>query len=201
MSKRSIALLTTFILLTFSILLQYFLLELFPFTGLARIVTVPLTIVITLFLIYLFYITYLRDLVNFYLIFPLSIILILFIHITLYPQEENKITLIDHIEGYYFAYSTYDDIEEKALYYPIKLDNWHHNKKIFATYIAALYKYQNKLPLDGNYSIYLRHLRKNIIYVYEQDFFIRNKKDIFNKLDSKAEKTFYEILSYTKSPK
>ncbi|MGW8957059.1 hypothetical protein [Paenibacillus sp. NPDC055715] len=129
----------------------YLLIELFPYTGLGRVIMLPFIFMInavliglTVFLIRKFYSV-------FYIIILLVVVLLtLRITVSLYPQEFSP-SIPQQINDSIAAINDYDhslpaDLEKPSF----NTYQTGANEK----YVVALYKYRHDIPLDGSFHLY-----------------------------------------------
>lgn len=165
--KRNWKNITTFLLLMLpSVFMQYILIKLFPYTGLARVMTVPATLVINSLLIFVC-ITIIKK--YRYRILSVTVTLALSIGITIgiHPQEYNPSVYTQSIEAIN-AISDFDKITMEDLEV-----NGHKNKP---RYVVALYKFKDQLLTKGTYQLY----QKENVYFY--NYSINNLREIPSKL-------------------
>lgn len=149
-----------------SILVQYILIKLFPYTGLARIVTIPVTIIINSLLIVVC-IVVCRKYRYGILSVAVTLALSIWITIALYPQESDPSVYTQSIVAIN-AISDFDQITLEDLEV-----NGHKNNP---RYVVALYKFKDQLLLKGTYQLY----QEENVYFY--NYSINNLEEIPSKL-------------------
>lgn len=165
--KRNWRNITTFLILMLpSVILQYILIKLFPYTGLARVMTVPATFVINSLLIFVCIIITKK---YGYRILSITVTLVLSIGMTIgiHPQEFYPSVYTQSSEAIK-AISDFDQITLEDLEV-----NGHKNKP---RYVVALYKFKDQLLSKGTYQLYQE---KN---VYFYNYSINDLEEIPSKL-------------------
>ncbi|MBP1993049.1 hypothetical protein [Paenibacillus eucommiae] len=130
----------------------YILIELFPYTGLGRIVALPSIFILNTIIIVLgVYITHRlnRKRLSYTLAWFTILLLTVLNTIVLYPQEFSP-SVSKQVWYSISAIKNFDDSPIKDMKLPISHTNEGANEK----YIVALYKYRLQIPLDGSYFIY-----------------------------------------------
>lgn len=130
-----------------SVLLQVVLISLFPYTGLGRIVTIPLTVIINLTITINCILLIKRKKWGKYLTIVLSLSLTIVVTIGLYPQEFNPPILVQSINAV-DAIQDYNQIQRNDLESNGRLND--------PRYVVALYKYKDDLLDEGIYQLYQR---------------------------------------------
>jgi hypothetical protein len=149
-----------------SIIMQYILIKLFPYTGLARVMTVPATIVINSLLIFVCIIITKK---YGYRILGITVTLVLSIGITIgiHPQEYNPSVYTQSAKAIN-AISDFDQITMEDLGV-----NGYKDKP---RYVVALYKFKDQLLLKGTYQLY----QEENVYFY--NYSINYLEEIASKL-------------------
>ena len=184
---------STFILS--SILIQAELVYLFPFTGLGRIIAIPLAIILTagIAAAYLYGFKTNKIFKSYPLLIAIPILLIVcFVNLQVYKQEYRP-PVLSQLKNYIQVYYNYDQIVFEDIYIPRSNPDYQHQEGYLPRYVAALHKFQDQIPYDSTYSIYLEKDR-NIVYANNYDPILTSKKEIKEKLKTGAEKKFYELL-------
>ena len=194
MIKKAIA---TVLLLIIVFLLPSLLVYLFPYTGLGRIIALPIIVLISINVVIGYYFLVSKN--ETYKKYPLfsaliALISILLINLVFYPQESRQ-TILTQTKNYIVTYNNYDGIVFEDIYIPRDNYLYIHQSDSLQRYIAALHKFQDQIPYDSTYSIYLEADR-NIIYANEYDPILTSKEEIREKLKTGAEKLFYDILEF-----
>ncbi len=145
------------------------LIEFFPYTGLGRIVTIPLTFLANIIIVGIsMLITYRK---KWFVITKVSLTVIITIAITIsmYPQDSGR-SVVQQVRQAAQAIQQIDHLDRSHLRY----DDYHHE----AEYVVALYKFRNEIPLDGTYYLYDSENENS----YLHDYAIYHKQDIPKKL-------------------
>lgn len=154
------------ILLLPSIVLQYILIKLFPYTGLERIVTIPATIALNLTFIAVYFIIstkYGHRILNITVTLLLSIVMT----IVLYPQDSDPPVYVQSTLAIN-AISDFDAITLEDLEINTDVNN--------PRYVVALYKFKDQLLSKGTYQLYQRE------NVYFYNYSIHKLEEIPSKL-------------------
>ncbi|WP_052723641.1 hypothetical protein [Paenibacillus wulumuqiensis] len=149
------------------IILTMLLIKFFPYTGLARIVSIPVTLFINTFIVLgCLLIPYWK---RWFTIFKIVVAVSLTIWVTIafYPQESSPPITIQARE----AISAIGNIDNMT-----RKDLDPSNQELRDNYVVALYKFKNEIPIDGTYQLYGR----DNVYFYE--YSIHSLKDIPSKL-------------------
>ncbi|TCZ79384.1 hypothetical protein E0485_05850 [Paenibacillus albiflavus] len=158
-----------------TLLMFYILIELFPYTGLGRIVALPMIFVINTVIIACG-LAISKKIKKQYRIVIWTGIIILTISISIlsYPQESGP-HIVTQTKHAVIAIENYENITKDDL----EIIENSSTKKLVnpdERYVVALYKYKHELPLDGTYKMYQREP------VYFYDSHIRKIDDIPAKL-------------------
>jgi hypothetical protein len=132
-----------------TIFMFYILIELFPYTGLGRIIALPFIFILN-FVIIILGIILTNKLTSGHKIWVWFVIVLLTVTntVTFYPQEFRpsvpkqvwySVTAIKNYDN-----STLSDIDLQK----------NGKEGAFEQYVVALYKYRQKIPLDGSFHIY-----------------------------------------------
>lgn len=169
----------------------------FPYTGLAIMIMLPLSLIATLILISAYYFC-VRNISFFqkhsWSIGVLTVLLVSVINIHLFPQEYRP-PVWQQLSSYYQTYNQYHQLEYQDIYIPRMFPDFKHSKGKLENYVGALHKYRDNIPYDSTYSIYLSHERPGMKQQGEKDI-LKSEDDILNKLDTGAERLFYKILNW-----
>jgi len=159
---------TFFFLMLPNVLLQIALINLFPYTGLGRIISIPSTIVVDSLIIIYCIVLIKRN--NWKKRLPIMVVLIVTISITvgLYPQEFNPPILVQS-KNAVNAIQDFDQIQKKDLI--INNDGLNDPR-----YVVALYKFKDDLLDEGVYQLYQRE------NVYFYNYSINDLEEIPSKL-------------------
>lgn len=152
MKRNSKYILLFIVLMLPSILLQIALIKLFPYTGLGRIISIPVTIFINTMLIIvcvIFTYKYRKKV----LIITTTLFLTLTLTVGLYPQESGP-SIINQSMKAVKAIQDFDYITREDLKTSGNSDN--------PQYIVALYKFKDELLSEGVYQLY----QKENVYFY-----------------------------------
>ena len=150
-----------------SVLLQLALIKLFPYTGLGRVVSIPVTVLInSLFIIVCMTLNkkkYGKKVLN------ITVVLLLTLSLTvgLYPQEFNPPIIVQSIQAVN-AIQDFDHITREDLKTNGDLNN--------PRYVVALYKFKDELLSEGVYQLYQRE------NVYFYNYSINELEEIPSKL-------------------
>ncbi|MBD0384696.1 hypothetical protein [Paenibacillus sedimenti] len=147
-----------------TLLMFYILIELFPYTGLGRIVALPFIFIINLTIISLgFIITRNLKRHRYFMAWFGIILLTMFISTALYPQESRPHVFVQM--GYGFsAIKQYDQALSTDLDLVLSTNSKRDVKNPEERYVVALYKYRDQIPLDGTYHIYRDNENGSIPY-------------------------------------
>ncbi|WP_421774386.1 hypothetical protein [Gracilimonas sp.] len=189
----------SFVLVFVSIVLQSLLIYLFPYTGLSRILSVPICILLSSFIAAAYYYG-----VKFYSIIEsysallgfLSFLVIVILNIQFFPQE-SSLSVWQKIACYSTVYVNYENVEHDDIFIPRENLNYAHKPCEAQKYVAALQKYKNEIPYDGSYSLYL--VRETPVSdPSDYDPVLHSSTEIYSKLNTGAEKQFFRILKWSK---
>lgn len=130
-----------------SLLLLVLLIDLFPYTGLGRIISIPVTVIMNSLIILvcltttnkLLWIKITKILTTFFIT--------IWITIALYPQEFNPPVLVQS-KNAIRAIQEVDNITREDLKTNGNVNN--------PRYVVALYKYRDEILIDGTYQLYQR---------------------------------------------
>lgn len=154
------------ILILPSIVLQYILIKLFPYTGLERIVTIPATIALNLTFIAVYFIISTKfghRILNITVTLLLSIVMT----IVLYPQDSDPPVYVQSTLAIN-AIRDFDQITIEDLEINVGRNN--------PRYLVALYKFKDTLLSKGTYQLYQHE------NVYFYNYSINNLQEIPSKL-------------------
>jgi hypothetical protein len=163
-----------------TLILFFILIQLFPYTGLERIVALPLIFCLNATIIFVA-ITLLKNSNNLHYKLVLGVIVLLTIIITvaLYPQPGGP-SVFKQIANSISAINQYDQITIQGLNLPLEKTYSSHNGDP-ERYVVSLYKYRKDIPLDGSYHIYRENELDEL--KYWKDTSITNTDEIPNKLE------------------
>lgn len=130
-----------------SVFLQVVLINLFPYTGLERIITIPLTVVVNLMITIICILLIKRKKSGKCLTITFALSLTIVVTVGLYSQEFNPPILVQSINAV-GAIQDYNQIHRSDLE-----SNGHLNDP---RYVVALYKYKDDLLDEGIYQLYQR---------------------------------------------
>lgn len=192
--KKTIAISCGLVIL--SIVLQSLLIYLFPYTGLSRILSVPLCIFLSSFIAtaYYFGIKFYTSFQNHSIILGgfLAFLMIVVLNLHFFPQE-SRLSTWQKISCYSRVFSNYEGVEYNDIFIPRDNTNYAHEPCEEQKYIAALHKYKDEIPYDGSYSLYL--VRETPVSdPSDYDPVLHSPNEIYPKLNTGAEKQFYRIL-------
>ncbi|GIP36093.1 hypothetical protein [Paenibacillus sp. J2TS4] len=159
-----------------TLLVMYFLIKLFPYTGLERIAALPSIFVInTMVIICGMAISPKISKQRYRIAMWIGMILLtITISIAAYPQESRP-HIITQVKHAVTAIKNYENITKEDLEL-IGNKKYGKNTNPEQRYVVALYKYKHELPLDGTYKMYQR----DPVYFYDSR--IRRIDDIPAKL-------------------
>lgn len=145
-----------FILMSPSLLLLFLLIELFPHTGLGRIIAVPgiMGINLTIILCALVWLRSKRRSRRI-MVWTAVVLLTIMIAVGMYPQEHDP-HVVAQIGKSISIVREYEEISEADLDLGRLLRAGLDSSAAELRYVVALYKYQHTLPLDGTYHLYQR---------------------------------------------
>lgn len=174
----------------------YVLGELFPHTGLAAIIVIPIIILLNgLVIIVTIRITKNLQRLGYILSWITAAILTALITITLYPQEFRP-NVFKQISYSFSAIRQFEAIPISDLDLPFLVDNFSRYdctiKNSEERYIVALYKYRKTIPLDGSFHIY-REEKTNIFSYYDTS--IKNVSEIPEKFRTGQGKLIWWTLN------
>lgn len=153
--------------------------QLFPYTGLGRIITIPMTIVVNLAIIASgIFLTRKVKLLQFVIIWIVIVIITASNTITFHPQEYSP-SVYKQIGHSISVIKHYDEIEKSSLYKPIEsqdVEKQSLDKQTSQEYIVALYKFRDEIPLDDSFVL------DESLEKYGVDPAIRNIEEISDKL-------------------
>lgn len=178
-----------------SFLIQIELVYLFPYTGLGRIITIPLAILLTVGIaaFYFFGVLTNKTLKSYPVLTAIpTFFLVCFINLQIYTQEYRP-SVVSQIKNYIQVYFNYNEIVFEDIYIPRSNPDYQYQEGYLPRYVAALHKFQDQIPYDSTYSIYLEKDR-NITYVSGYNPILTSKNEIKEKLKTGAERIFYELL-------
>ncbi|WP_316569098.1 hypothetical protein [Neobacillus sp. YIM B06451] len=136
--KAMAAILPTFILIEL-------LVRLFPYTGLVRILAIPLILSLNIaFVAAAIFLTRKGTVLRNLLVWPVAILLTLITTTFFYPQESSPHVAVQ-IRDSITALKNYNGIKPEDL-----------EKDDEETYVVALYKFRKEIPLDGTFYLYGR---------------------------------------------
>lgn len=169
-----------------TIMMIFFMVQLFPYTGLARILSIPATIVVNLTIITVgILLTRKMKLPRFVTTWIIIVIITGLNTITFHPQEFSP-PVYKQIGHSISAIKHYDKIKKSSLHKPIESRNVAKVSPDYQTpqeYIAALHKFRHEIPLDGSFVL------NHSVDKFGVDPAIRNIDEIPDKLVG-----HYEIL-------
>lgn len=175
--------LTTF---SISIIMIILMVQLFPYTGLGRIITIPITIVVNSAIIALgIFLSRKMKLPLCVIVWIVIIVITVSNTITFHPQEYSP-SVYKQIGHSISAIKHYDEIGKASIYKSIEshdVENLSLNIQTPQEYIVALHKFRDELPLDGSFVL------NESVDKYGVDPIIRNIEEISGKLVG-----HYEIL-------
>ena len=189
----------SFGLVLVSIVLQSLLIYLFPYTGLSRILSIPLCILLSSFIAAAYYygVKFYSTFQNYSALFGfISFLVIVVLNIQFFPQE-SRLSVWQKIACYSTVYVNYENVEYDDIFIPKENLNYAHEPCEAQKYVAALQKYKDKIPYDGSYSLYL--VRETPVSdPYDYDPVLHSSTEIYSKLNTGAEKQFFRILEWSK---
>ncbi|MVO99553.1 hypothetical protein [Paenibacillus lutrae] len=172
--------------LLISVTMIILMVQLFPYTGLGRIIAIPMTIVVNSAIIALgIFLSRKMELPQFVIIWTLIIVITASNTITFHPQE-NSPSVYKQIGHSISAVKHNDEIKLFSLYKPIEshdAEKLSPDKQTPQEYIVALHKFRFEIPLDGSFVL------DESVNKYGVDPAIRNIEEISDKLVG-----HYEIL-------
>lgn len=122
----------------------------------------------------------------------LSFSILVIVTLQTFPQE-NHPPIPSQLYGFFEVFFKYDEIKYSDIYIPKEFPNFRSHSNLGPKYIAAIHKFQDSIPYDGSYSIYLDEER-NISHIYGYDPILRSREEIHTKLQFEIEKVFYGLL-------
>ncbi len=160
--------------------------QLFPYTGLGRIIAIPMTIVANLAIIALgIFLSRKMKLPQFVIIWIVIIVITASNTITFHPQEYSP-SVYKQIGNSISAIKNNVEMKKSSLYKPIEsydIEKRSPDKQTPEEYIVALHKFRAEIPLDGSFVL------DESVDKYGVDPAIRNIEEISGKLVG-----HYEIL-------
>lgn len=163
--------------------------DLFPYTGLAYIVVVPiqLIVVITILMLSIWLTAYLSK-PWFFLCWIAASLICIFLIISTYPQEFRP-SVPKQIAYSIGAILNYDNIPESDLYLPFAADNYSSNlcaiKNSQERHLVAMYKYRHIVVRDSAFRVSKYTDRP-----------VQSEEDIFKQLETGQERLMWGYLSY-----
>ncbi|ANY75183.1 hypothetical protein BBD41_22860 [Paenibacillus ihbetae] len=159
---------TKFLLLLLpTIVMLVLLIDLFPYTGLGRIASVPSTIIINSLIIWLYLAIKKKNFWIKYVGGLLTLIITLTITVIGHPQEFKPSVLVQSQDAIR-AIKEMDNVTRNDLYV-----SGSHNS---ARYVVALFKYRDEILKDGTYQLYEKE------NVYFRNYTIKDLSEISSKL-------------------
>lgn len=155
------------LLLSPTVLLLVLLLDMFPYTGLGRIISIPATIIINSLIIWLYLVLKRRNLWIKYIGVLFTLLITLLITVIGHPQEFNP-SVVNQIQHAIRAIKDIDNVTTEDLEVS--------GSRNSAKYVVALFKYKDELLEDGTYQLYQRD------NVYFRNYTVNDKSEISSKL-------------------
>ncbi len=181
-----------------SIILQMLFVYLFPYTGLGRIISIPMSIGLSIVvsIIYFFSIYTIESEKKYPILISIPVlILVIFLNAQLFPQD-NGAPITVKLRSYISAYQDYESIKYDDIYLTNDRDNYVLSRDIEARYIAALQKFESEIPRDGSFSLY--NFREDSSASPSDKNILIEGTDIQTLLKTGAEKEFFKLLEATR---
>lgn len=166
--------------------------DLFPYTGLAYIVVVPiqLIVVFAMLMLAIWLTAYLNKL--WFIVYWIATWFICFsLVVSTYPQEFRP-SVPNQIAYTISTIQTYDSIEMSDIYLPFTLENYGNNacaiENSLERHAVALYKYRNNISYNSNFRI----------NSYNDVKPVKSAEDIPNHLETGQERFIWNYLSLTR---
>lgn len=147
--------------------LQVVLIKLFPYTGLGRVITIPVTIFLNSLIIILSIVLNKRKKGKNTLTVVVALIVTIGLTVGLYPQENPPPILVQSKEAVN-AIQDFENITKEDLMTSGELNN--------PRYVVALYKFKEEILLQGTYQLYHRE------NVYFYNYSVNDLEEIPSKL-------------------
>jgi len=178
------------VILTFALFItvQVMLISLFPYSGTGFLVAIPLSTIITSMIVFTYY--WLTEQVHFLnkhsLYFgTVAILMILYVNLEVH-QPEGELSARIQIQHYGIVLLNYNSLECDQLWFMNEPRDWSQIPGKIPAYVGLVHKCKDQIPVDGSFQLYDRP--------NSPAYTIRNVNTIQAKLDSNAERFFYNML-------